>query len=98
MSLTSRGLRAVSKLTGMASLLFRLCGRSPHDSPLVIGPRALTLIGLEPVPARVYSRRCEAGGFQGRAADWIGQEIGEAVEARNHAAVVDRQNWGGGLD
>jgi len=28
-------------LTGMASLLFRLCGRSPHNSPLVIGPRAL---------------------------------------------------------
>src|SRR6266404_7445851 len=25
----------------MASLLFRLCGRSPHNSPLVIGPRAL---------------------------------------------------------
>src|SRR5260370_28017447 len=25
----------------MASLLFRLCGRSPHNSPLVVGPRAL---------------------------------------------------------
>jgi hypothetical protein len=32
-------------------------------------PNAQILIGLEPVPARVYSRRWEAGGFQGRAAD-----------------------------
>src|SRR5258708_17255576 len=30
-----------TKLTSMASLLFRLRGRSPHNSPLVIGPRAL---------------------------------------------------------
>jgi hypothetical protein len=35
------GSRAVTKLTGMASLLFRLRGRSPHSGPLVIGPHAL---------------------------------------------------------
>jgi hypothetical protein len=38
MSLTSRGLRAVTKLTSMASLLFRLRGRSPHNGQLLIGP------------------------------------------------------------
>jgi len=44
MSLTSRGYGTVSKLTGMASLVFRLRGRSPHNSPLVVGPRALAKV------------------------------------------------------
>jgi len=72
-------------LTRMASLLFRLCGRSPHNSPLVIGPRALTLISLEPVPARVYSRRWEAGGSQGVPLTELARRSAKPVEARNHA-------------